>query len=896
MINITDMENQFGIVITHDVLIISNAHLLSKLVVDMEIGQRGFIITQKEEFLEPYYDGSEEFDRIITEEKLLVADIPDQVARLKRIEQLVEEWKTNVATPEITMARKVRKHNIDASYLQSVLGKGVGKGLMDKIRSVLSEMNDNFRIEGNKDRQILAIAIEKDMVDMETGQRGFLLTGEESFLEPYRAGEKQLKIDFSKLRNILSDDQTNLKLLDEALSISNDWIIMAATPEIDARIQMNKNSETMKDVSSLIEAGTGENILDQLREEFAQFIQIEEDLTTFRHNSATEAASTTRTLTIGVVLISILIGIIIATLIKRSILLQVGGEPFEIVLLSEEVASGNLDVDIGEGTGILGSIKVMLDSLKQNRDHLQELITVRTEELGESEEKYRSLVENASVGIYILQDNKFKYINKTFEKILGYEIEELSSDSFNFMDLVAPESKEFISQRSSSREKGEKTKVNYVFKAISKTGIIIDLETNTSGVEYDGKPAIQGVLKDVTAQMKDRREKLELQEKLKQSERMESFGLLAGGVAHDLNNIIGPILAYPDLIRMDYAEGRSIDQDLDTITASAQRAADVIADLMALTRRGKYEMEPIDLNKLVNIYLSSAECKSIRDLYPEVLLDIQLSESTLFFKGSEAHLPKVIMNLINNAFESMSEEGVISISTSSIIIEDGELSDKRVTKGRYQLLTIEDQGEGIPEENISKIFDPFFTTKIKTGKSGTGLGLSVVYNVLKDHGALIDVESKLGIGSKFSLYFTETIDKKETSEKDKQLQKGSGSILIVDDRAEQRDIATRLLTRLGYNVECVECGQDAIKYLRKNDVDIVLLDMILEDEMDGLDTYEEIIKIKPDQKTIVVSGYSESERVKKAELLGVKGFIQKPYKLKEIGLTIQDVLGGNYSS
>ncbi|MCH7887371.1 MAG: PAS domain S-box protein [Candidatus Marinimicrobia bacterium] len=513
-----------------------------------------------------------------------------------------------------------------------------------------------------------------------------------------------------------------------------------------------------------------------------------------------------------------------------------------------------------------------------------------------SEKKYRSLVENLNVGIYILQNNKFVYVNETFEKILGYKLEEVSLDSFNFMDLIAPESKKFILERSISREKGEKIDVNYVFKCITKTGNIIDLEANTSAIEYEGKPAIQGLLKDVTTQMQDRRDKLILQEKLKQSERLESLGLLAGGVAHDLNNIIGPIMAYPALIKMNLSEGKPVEEDLDAIRESAQRAADVISDLLALTRRGSHKMEPIDLNDLVKDYLSSAECKVTKSLYPEVASDIQLSESTLLFKGSKAHLPKVIMNLINNAYESMSEGGVLSVTTSSISVEDGEVSDKHIRKGRYNLLTIEDQGEGIPEENISKIFDPFFTTKIKTGKSGTGLGLSVVYNVLKDHGAHIDVESNLGIGTKFSIYFPESTEKKETILKDSQIHKGSGSILVVDDREDQRDLATRILTKLGYDVESVDSGQDAIDFLEKADVDLLLLDMILEEDMDGLDTYKEIIKIKPDQKTIIVSGYSESGRVKVAEELGVNGFIQKPYKMNEIGLTIQDVLGGNNNS
>lgn len=199
---------------------------------------------------------------------------------------------------------------------------------------------------------------------------------------------------------------------------------------------------------------------------------------------------------------------------------------------------------------------------------------------------------------------------------------------------------------------------------------------------------------------------------------MESLGLLAGGVAHDLNNIIGPIMVYPDLIKMDIAEGKPIEEDLDTIKYSAQRAADVMADLLALTRRGNYKMVTLDLNDLVNNYLTSAECNATKRLQLEVTIDIQLSDDRLLFKGSNAHLPKVIMNLINNAFESMPEGGVLSLTTSSFNEESAELSEKNIPKGRYNLLTIEDQGEGIPEDDLTKIFDPFFTTKMKSGKSG----------------------------------------------------------------------------------------------------------------------------------------------------------------------------------
>ena len=369
--------------------------------------------------------------------------------------------------------------------------------------------------------------------------------------------------------------------------------------------------------------------------------------------------------------------------------------------------------------------------------------------------------------------------------------------------------------------------------------------------------------------------------------------MLAGGVAHDLNNIIGPIMAYPDLIKMNLSDGKPVGKELDTIASSAQRAAHVISDLLALTRRGKYKMEPIDLNDLITEYQVSAEYSSTGTLYAKVKPNFQLSEDRLLFKGSEAHIPKVIMNLVNNAFESMPEGGVLSVKTYPIIVEDGELSDKNIPQGRYNLLTIEDQGEGIAKQNLSKIFDPFFTTKMKSGNNGTGLGLSVVYNVLKDHGALIDVESEVGIGTKFSIYFPRIDETKQTTSELSLDSKSSGNIFVVDDRKEQREIASLLLSNLGYKVESAGSGQEAIKYLNNNDTDLVWLDMILEDDMDGLDTYKEIIKIKPGQKTIIVSGYSETDRVKEAEKLGVNGFMQKPYKLDDIKKIIQTVLNGN---
>ncbi|MCH7820193.1 MAG: PAS domain S-box protein [Candidatus Marinimicrobia bacterium] len=505
--------------------------------------------------------------------------------------------------------------------------------------------------------------------------------------------------------------------------------------------------------------------------------------------------------------------------------------------------------------------------------------------LKESEEKFRNFVESSIDLVFSLnKSGVIEYISPMVGKLYSIKSDELIGKHFKTTTPIKeiPKVQHLIESVLSG-----KTIKNFRINQRGKKGRIVPMEISAVPIMKDGKVVgVQGVMRDIS-------ERKQLEEKLQRAQRMESLGLLAGGVAHDLNNIIGPIMAYPDLIKINLSEGKAVDEELDIIRSSAQRAADVIADLLALTRRGKYKMEPIELNELINDYLIPAEWKSTKELYPEVKPDIQLSEDRLLFKGSKAHLPKVIMNLIINSCESMREGGTLTITSSSINIEDGKFNDIDIPQGRYNLLTIEDQGEGILEENISKIFDPFFTTKMNTAKSGTGLGLSVVYNVLKDHGAYIDVESKLGIGSKFSIYFPETTEDRERVSEVELKEQGRGSILVVDDRKGQRNIAIRLLSKLRYDVDGVESGQEAIKYLKKKDVDLVLLDMILEDDMDGFDTYKEIIKTNPDQKTIIVSGYSESDRVKEAEKLGVNGFIQKPYGMNEIGLTIKTALAGS---
>ncbi|MBW1903341.1 MAG: CHASE3 domain-containing protein, partial [Deltaproteobacteria bacterium] len=239
---------------------------------------------------------------------------------LEKIEGLVDQWQQKAARPEIAIGKRIATNLIDAEYLQTLLANGVGKVIMDNIRSLCDEMIANFRRTGNEDGVVLSISIAKDMVDMEAGQRGFIITGKEEFLEPYLAGQKRLKEHISKLRSLLSDDERSLTALAKVKSLASDWFEKAAGPEINARQEMNRHPETLKDAAVLLEAGTGKNILDQIREEFKKFIKIEEGLTKSRYVDASGNAGHTRNIIIIFLIASIIFGGVVALLISRGII------------------------------------------------------------------------------------------------------------------------------------------------------------------------------------------------------------------------------------------------------------------------------------------------------------------------------------------------------------------------------------------------------------------------------------------------------------------------------------------------------------------------------------------------------------------------------------------------
>ena len=394
----------------------------------------------------------------------------------------------------------------------------------------------------------------------------------------------------------------------------------------------------------------------------------------------------------------------------------------------------------------------------------------------------------------------------------------------------------------------------------------------------------QGVARDI-----NRRKQLENQ--LEQSRKMEAIGNLAAGVAHDLNNILSGLVSYPELLLLELPEDSPMCKKIQTIQRSGQRAAAIVQDMLTIARRGVRNSEVINLNEIVIDYLGSPEGRNAIDARPGIKLDHNLSGDILNIKGSRVHILKVIMNLVNNAAEAMPSGGRIEIATRNLYLDAVYDAYEQIPEGEYVRLRIDDEGVGIPNEDVHRVFEPFFTKK-RMGQSGSGLGMTVVWTTVKDHGGFVDIHSQEGIGTRFDIYFPATRELPQTKPRHIALEDyiGNERILVVDDVLEQRQLAVQMLSKLGYAATSLSSGEQAVAYLQTHTVDLLVLDMVMPPGIDGLETYQRICEIKPRQKAIIASGYSESDRVKALQALGAGAYIRKPYTLEKIGIAVRQEL------
>jgi two-component system, cell cycle sensor histidine kinase and response regulator CckA len=409
---------------------------------------------------------------------------------------------------------------------------------------------------------------------------------------------------------------------------------------------------------------------------------------------------------------------------------------------------------------------------------------------------------------------------------------------------------------------------------------------------------LEDINRKLQEQMEERirmeNERFVLEEKLQQSKKMESLGILAGGVAHDLNNILGAVVGYPDLLVAQMPAGSPFIEPLLTVKRSGERAATVVQDLLSLARRGVVATTVFNPNEMIRDCLQSLEFSRLKDVHPHVDLKTNLAMDVHNIRGSVAHLAKALMNLMTNAFEAVNASGLVALSTENIRLDTVLDAYETIHPGDYACINVCDTGDGIPEDYLRKIFEPFFTRKAM-GRSGSGLGLAVVWGTVKDHEGFIDVKSRPREGTCFRIFFPATSEQIQAIDKVDSIDESKGrgeTILVVDDVEEQRELAVQILTHLGYIVHTAQSGLDALDFLYASKADLVLLDMIMEPGMDGLDTYRRIRQMHPHQKAVIASGFSQSHRVKEAMILGANAYLQKPYLPVSLARTVREALDG----
>lgn len=519
------------------------------------------------------------------------------------------------------------------------------------------------------------------------------------------------------------------------------------------------------------------------------------------------------------------------------------------------------------------------------------------QELIRSHQKIAALAEEQLVVLNNTRDfvyrhdlnGVFHYLSASIKTVTGYEAEEFMRHYTTYMtdNPINAKVVEFTEQALRTGEPSPP----YLVEVRHRDGQTIVLEVSEQPyTENEQIAGIVGIARDVTERFKAEQEYRQVLLKLEKAQRMESLGVLAGGVAHDLNNVLGPLVAYPELILLKLPADSPLRDKIEAMGRSASQAASIIQDLLTLARRGRYDMAPLQINDIIRTYVNSPNFLDLRRRHPEIQLHLNLDASLPIIRGSAAHLSNVFMNIVVNAFDAMQEGGTLQIRSRSAFVDRLASGFTEVVHGDYIIVTVSDTGVGIAKDDLTRIFEPYYSKKLMSKSSGTGLGLSIVYGIVKDHNGYYDIESAVGTGTDFSLLFP-AVGCQETRTDLPGIQiLGRESILVVDDNDDQRLLAVNILEGLGYNVTSVPNGCEAVNFLLSRSVDLVVIDMIMENDFDGLDTFRRIREIHPRQKAVIVSGFAATDRVEEMQRLGAGDYVKKPYTQQELGKAVRQAL------
>lgn len=500
------------------------------------------------------------------------------------------------------------------------------------------------------------------------------------------------------------------------------------------------------------------------------------------------------------------------------------------------------------------------------------------EALRQSEAKYRQLVEHAPAGIYEvdLTTGKFISVNDVMCEYTGYTKEEFLS--FRLWDVLKEESLNKVIERYKEILKGEAVPEIAEYEIIGKNDRKLSILVNTR-IEYEDEKPVRAtvVAHDITE-----RKQLELE--LFKAQRLESLGVLAGGIAHDFNNILCAIMGNISLAQRKTAAGEDITKLLDEALRASSRASALTQQLLVFSKEGA----PVQRTASISEVLRETSAFALRG--SNVKCEFGIAEDLWPVRVDVGQFSQVIHNLVINAVQAMPEGGAIRVQANNVV--NKSVPGLPLKQGRCVEISVQDQGIGIPQQHLPKVFDPYFTTK----RQGSGLGLAMTYTTIKRHEGHIKVESEMGKGTTFHIYLPAAKEEPaKTGDLEAYPLKGEGRILVMDDEEPVRKVAEKMLIELGYEVQCARNGAEALTLYEEavrfgRSFDAVIMDLTIPGGLGGKETIQRLLRIDPQAKVIVSSGYSRDPIMSNFEKYGFRGVVTKPYGIEELSRALHDVL------
>jgi PAS domain S-box-containing protein len=505
------------------------------------------------------------------------------------------------------------------------------------------------------------------------------------------------------------------------------------------------------------------------------------------------------------------------------------------------------------------------------------------EALLESEQMFRLLSEQSLMSVAILQDGAYRYANQAMSELTGYSIEEiLNWKSEQFLKVAHPEDRALIAQQAKMKQLGDpRQKTNYTFRLISKSGPTKWVEIYSKTVQFQGRNANFLTMIDITGRK-------QAEEQLRQAHKMEAIGTLAGGIAHDVNNLLQVVLGQAEMLLFRNGMDQRSYKSVEAIRRSARNGAELVKRILTFSRQAEIETRPLNLSHEVGRVLELLQ----RTIPRMIRVEMSLENDLWMIEADSSQLEQILLNLAVNAKDAMPEGGRLLFETENTTLrEEYCTTHPEVQPGKYVMLSVSDTGQGIDSRIKDRIFEPFFSTK--DPGEGTGLGLSTVFGIVKGHGGHINCYSEGGVGTTFKIYFpVAKMDLPSAMEETIDMPAGgTESLLLVDDEEAVRTLGAEMLEMAGYTVLTATNGREALEIYgrEKHRISMVILDLVMP-EMSGRACLEELLKINPKAKILIASGYSANGPTKDALESGATGFISKPFDLKQILTAVRKTL------